>query len=66
MSSGEGGEEDLLLGFLNTSDPSQLLHIIQQQHRKNESIQVRKLSQQQQQWSKSNGPYFKVFKNITN
>ena len=44
MSSEEGGEEDLLFGFLNASDTSQLLHIIQQQQRQNESIQVRKLS----------------------
>ena len=53
MSIGEGGEEDLLFDFLNASDDSQLLHIttyIQQQNRKNESIQVRKLSKQQQQW----------------
>jgi len=39
MSSKEGGEEDLLFGFLNASDTSQLLHIIQQQQRQNESIQ---------------------------
>ena len=40
-------EEDLFFSFLNASDASQLLKIIQQQQRRNESVQVRKLSQQQ-------------------
>ena len=46
--SGDRGE-DLLFSFLNASDTSQLLHIIQQQQRQNESSQVRILSPRQQQ-----------------
>ena len=50
MSAADRGE-DLLFSFLNASDTgSQLLHIIQQQQRQNESAQVSKLSTQPQQF----------------